>query len=180
MNGQDRLDRVEQLLAQAAEQTAANSREIQELRQAIRESHAELSEQNAARSREIEQLRQAIRESHAELSEQNAARSREIEQLRQAIRESYEQNVAQAQGLRDLQEVVRETRSDLAHLAEWAEEVTQALITLTALQQEHERAIQAINQRQIENDQRFNVLLEEVRYLIRRQGLDGSSSPPSG
>ncbi len=155
MNGQDRLDRVEQLLAQAAEQTAANSREIQE-------------------------LRQAIRDSHAELSEQNAARSREIEQLRQAIRDSYEQNVAQAQGLRDLQEVVRETRSDLAHLAEWAEEVTQALITLTALQQEHERAIQAINQRQIENDQRFNVLLEEVRYLIRRQGLDGSSSPPSG
>lgn len=121
MNSQDRLDRAEQFLAQAAEQIAANSREIQELRQAIRESH--------------------------------------------------EQNMAQAQGLRDLQEVVRETRSDLAHLAEWAEEVTQALITLTALQQEHERAIQAINQRQIENDRRFNVLLEEARYLIRRLPL---------
>ncbi|MFS8801523.1 hypothetical protein NW868_04665, partial [Synechococcus sp. R60.2] len=78
---------------------------------------------------------------------------------------------------RELQQVVSETRSDLAHLAEWAEEVTQALVTLTALQREHERAIQAINQRQAETDQRFNVLLEEVRYLIRRQGSDGNPPP---
>jgi len=68
VNSQDRSDRVEQLLAQAAEQIAANSREIQELRQAIRDSH--------------------------------------------------EQNVAQAPGWRDLQEVVRETRPGLAPLAE--------------------------------------------------------------
>ncbi|MFS8808020.1 hypothetical protein NW837_11270 [Synechococcus sp. R6-10] len=135
---QDRLDRVEQLLAWTAEQTAANSREIRELRQSIQE------------------LRQSIQESRAEFAEQAAA---------------------QAQSLRELQQVVSETRSDLAHLAEWAEEVTQALVTLTALQREHERAIQAINQRQAETDQRFNVLLEEVRYLIRRQGSDGNPPP---
>lgn len=135
---QDRLDRVEQLLAWTAEQTAANSREIRELCQSIQE------------------LRQSIQESRAEFAEQAAA---------------------QAQGLRELQQVVSETRSDLAHLAEWAEEVTQALVTLTALQREHERAIQAINQRQAETDQRFNVLLEEVRYLIRRQGSDGNPPP---
>lgn len=137
---QDRLDRVEQLLAWTAEQTAANSREIRELCQSIQE------------------LRQSIQESRAEFAEQAAA---------------------QAQSLRELQQVVSETRSDLAHLAEWAEEVTQALVTLTALQREHERAIQAINQRQAETDQRFNVLLEEVRYLIRRQGSDGNSPPSS-
>jgi phage host-nuclease inhibitor protein Gam len=135
---QDRLDRVEQLLAWTAEQTAANSREIRELCQSVQE------------------LRQSIQESRAEFAEQAAA---------------------QAQGLRELQQVVSETRSDLAHLAEWAEEVTQALVTLTALQREHERAIQAINQRQAETDQRFNVLLEEVRYLIRRQGSDGNPPP---
>jgi phage host-nuclease inhibitor protein Gam len=135
---QDRLDRVEQLLAWTAEQTAANSREIRELCQSIQE------------------LRQSIQESRAEFAEQAAA---------------------QAQSLRELQQVVSETRSDLAHLAEWAEEVTQALVTLTALQREHERAIQAINQRQAETDQRFNVLLEEVRYLIRRQGSDGNPPP---
>jgi len=137
---QDRLDRVEQLLAWTAEQTAANSREIRELCQSVQE------------------LRQSIQESRAEFAEQAAA---------------------QAQSLRELQQVVSETRSDLAHLAEWAEEVTQALVTLTALQREHERAIQAINQRQAETDQRFNVLLEEVRYLIRRQGSDGNSPPSS-
>jgi chromosome segregation ATPase len=103
---QDRLDRVEQLLAWTAEQTAANSREIRELCQSVQE------------------LRQSIQESRAEFAEQAAA---------------------QAQSLRELQQVVSETRSDLAHLAEWAEEVTQALVTLTALQREHERAIQAIN-----------------------------------
>lgn len=130
---QDRLDRVEQLLAWTAEQVAANSREIQELHQSIQASRAESAEQAAA----------------------------------------------QAQSLRELQQVVSETRSDLAHLAEWAEEVTQALITLTALQQEHERAMQAINQRQAETDQRFNILLEEVRYLIRKQISDGSPPPPS-
>lgn len=135
---QDRLDRVEQLLAWTAEQTAANSREIRELCQSVQE------------------LRQSIQESRAEFAEQAAA---------------------QAQSLRELQQVVSETRSDLAHLAEWAEEVTQALVTLTALQREHERAIQAINQRQAETDQRFNVLLEEVRYLIRRQGSDGNPPP---
>ncbi len=155
---QDRLDRVEQLLAWTAEQVAANSREIQELRQSIQASRAESAEQNAARLREIQELRQSIQASRAESAEQAAA---------------------QAQSLRELQQVVSETRSDLAHLAEWAEEVTQALITLTALQQEHERAMQAINQRQAETDQRFNILLEEVRYLIRKQVSDGSPPPPS-
>jgi uncharacterized coiled-coil DUF342 family protein len=160
---QDRLDRVEQLLAWTAEQTAANGREIRELCQSIQE------------------LRQSIQESRAQSAEENAARLREIEELRQSIQESRaefaEQAAAQAQSLRELQQVVSETRSDLAHLAEWAEEVTQALVTLTALQREHERAIQAINQRQAETDQRFNVLLEEVRYLIRRQGSDGNPPP---
>ncbi|MFT0786756.1 hypothetical protein [Synechococcus sp. H55.10] len=155
---QDRLDRVEQLLAWTAEQVAANSREIQELHQSIQASRAESAEQNAARLREIQELHQSIQASRAESAEQAAA---------------------QARSLRELQQVVSETRSDLAHLAEWAEEVTQALITLTALQQEHERAMQAINQRQAETDQRFNILLEEVRYLIRKQISDGSPPPPS-
>ncbi|MGY4611796.1 phage host-nuclease inhibitor protein Gam, partial [Thermostichus sp. MS-CIW-38] len=147
----------------------------------IQESRAQSAEENAARLREIEELRQSIQESRAQSAEENAARLREIEELRQSIQESRaefaEQAAAQAQSLRELQQVVSETRSDLAHLAEWAEEVTQALVTLTALQREHERAIQAINQRQAETDQRFNVLLEEVRYLIRRQGSDGNPPP---
>ncbi len=148
---QDRLDRVEQLLAGVAEQTAANSREIEQLRQAIRESRAEFAEQTAAN----------------------------------------------AQGLRELQQVVSETRSDLAHFAEWAGEVTQVLVSLRAMQERQDLAIEEMRrqqeefrQRQAETDRRFNVLLEEVHYLIRRQDsgseflcplfstLQGSKQPP--
>ncbi|MFS8842260.1 hypothetical protein NW828_13490, partial [Synechococcus sp. W55.2] len=41
---QDRLDRVEQLLAWTAEQTAANSREIRELCQSIQELRQSIQE----------------------------------------------------------------------------------------------------------------------------------------
>lgn len=41
---------------------------------------------------------------------------------------------------------------------------TQALLQLAAQSQ---RNMELMKQRQEENDQRFNVLLEEVRYLIR-------------
>lgn len=35
------------------------------------------------------------------------------------------------------------------------------------MKQQHAEDIQLIKQRQAENDERFNILLEEVRYLIR-------------
>ena len=41
----------------------------------------------------------------------------------------------------------------------------QALLQVAAQSQ---REMELLKQRQAENDQRFNVLLEEVRYLIRR------------
>ncbi|NJL98461.1 MAG: hypothetical protein HC924_06395 [Synechococcaceae cyanobacterium SM2_3_2] len=42
---------------------------------------------------------------------------------------------------------------------------------------EHERELDAIRQRQAEQDQRFDVLLEELRYLIRQRLTDGTSEP---
>ncbi|MEN9221554.1 MAG: hypothetical protein Q6M04_03875 [Thermostichus sp. BF3_bins_97] len=152
---QDRLDRVEQLLVGVAEQTAANTHAIAQMREAIRESRDEFAEQNAASRQEIRELREAIRESRAEFAEQNAAN---------------------AQGLRELQQVVSETRSDLAHFAEWAEEVTQLLERLTALQDRQDLALEEMRRYRAEADQRFYVLLEEVRYLIRRQ--DQPQEPP--
>jgi hypothetical protein len=46
---QDRLDRVEQLLAWTAEQTAANSREIRELCQSIQELRQSIQESRASK-----------------------------------------------------------------------------------------------------------------------------------
>ncbi len=95
-----------------------------------------------------------------------------------------EQTAANAQGLRELQQVVSETRSDLAHFAECAGEVTQALVSLRAVQERQDLAIEEMRrqqeefrQRQAETDQRFNVLLKEVRYLICRQDSEGNSPP---
>ena len=39
---------------------------------------------------------------------------------------------------------------------------------------EHERELAEIRQRQEEQDQRFDVLLEELRYLIRHRPPEGS------
>jgi hypothetical protein len=44
----------------------------------------------------------------------------------------------------------------------------QALLQVAA---QNQQEMELIKQRQAENDQRFNILLEEVRYLIRR--IDG-------
>lgn len=38
---------------------------------------------------------------------------------------------------------------------------------LELMRQQHAEDIQLLKQRQAENDERFNILLEEVRYLIR-------------
>ncbi|MFQ3614855.1 MAG: hypothetical protein SNJ68_14265 [Cyanobacteriota bacterium] len=115
------------------------------------------------------------------VAEQTAANTQGIHELQQVIRDSRaefaEQAAANAQGLRDLQQVVSETRSDLAHFVEWAEEVTQMIVRITALQERQERALEEMRQYRVEADQRFYVLLEEVRYLIRRQ--DQPQEPPS-
>jgi hypothetical protein len=52
----------------------------------------------------------------------------------------------------------------------------QALLQVAAQNQQKmdrfEEEMELIKQRQLENDQRFNVLLEEVRYLIRGNRQD--------
>jgi uncharacterized protein YoxC len=59
---------------------------------------------------------------------------------------------------------LRESMSDVRDSVDGLRVTTQALLQLAAQSQ---RDMELIKQRQEENDQRFNVLLEEVRYLIR-------------
>ncbi|MCF2972708.1 hypothetical protein L1047_16045 [Synechococcus sp. Nb3U1] len=114
------------------------------------------------------------------VAEQTTANTHAIAQMREAIRESRaefaKQVATNAQGLRELQQVVSETRSDLAHFAEWAEEVTQMLVRLTALQERQDLALEEMRRHHAEADQGFYVLLEEVRYLVRRP--DQPPGPP--
>ncbi len=57
-----------------------------------------------------------------------------------------------------------EMLDELASSVDGLRVTTQALLQLAAQSQ---RDMELMKQRQEENDQRFNVLLEEVRYLIR-------------
>ena len=57
-----------------------------------------------------------------------------------------------------------EMLDELASSVDSLRVTTQALLQLAAQSQ---RDMELMKQRQQENDQRFNVLLEEVRYLIR-------------
>jgi signal transduction histidine kinase len=59
---------------------------------------------------------------------------------------------------------LRESMSDVRDSVDGLRVTTQALLQLAAQSQ---RDLELIKQRQEENDHRFNVLLEEVRYLIR-------------
>jgi hypothetical protein len=57
--------------------------------------------------------------------------------------------------------------TDLRDSVDGLRVTVQALLQVAAQSQ---RDMESIKQRQAETDQRFNVLLEEVRYLIRRDG----------
>lgn len=53
-----------------------------------------------------------------------------------------QQTAVHAQGLRELQQVVSKTRADLVHSAEWAEQVTQLLVKVSALQERQDLALE--------------------------------------
>lgn len=59
---------------------------------------------------------------------------------------------------------MRESISEVKDSVDGLRVTVQALLQIAA---QHEREIELTKQRQAENDERFNVLLEEVRYLIR-------------
>jgi signal transduction histidine kinase len=59
---------------------------------------------------------------------------------------------------------LRESVSEVKDSVDGLRVTTQALLQLAAQSQ---RDMELMKQRQAENDQRFNILLEEVRYLIR-------------
>ena len=81
--------------------------------------------------------------------------------------------------LDELGSSVSELRESVSELRESVTEVKDGIdglrITAQALLQlatQSQRDMELIKERQVESDQRFNVLLEEVRYLIRGNKAD--------
>ncbi|ACK66536.1 hypothetical protein PCC8801_2528 [Rippkaea orientalis PCC 8801] len=67
-------------------------------------------------------------------------------------------------GLRDRVDGLTDSVDGLRDSVDGLRVTTQALLQLAAQSQQD---MELMKQRQEENDQRFNILLEEVRYLIR-------------
>ena len=97
-----------------------------------------------------------------------------VTELRESVTELRESVTEVRESMTELRESVAEVRESVTELRESVTEVkdsvdglritTQALLQLAAQsQQEMER----MKERQAESDQRFNILLEEVRFLIR-------------
>ncbi len=74
--------------------------------------------------------------------------------------------------LREEMGQLRETVAELSNNVDGVRITAQALLQVAAQQQQasqrHEEEMQQLKQRQAESDERFNTLLAEVRYLIRR------------
>ncbi|MCU0537856.1 MAG: hypothetical protein MUD14_28560 [Hydrococcus sp. Prado102] len=84
-----------------------------------------------------------------------------VGELRESVGELRESVGELRGGMGDLQETVGDLRDGVDGIRITA----QALLQVAAQSQ---RDMELIKQRQAENDERFNVLLEEVRFLIRR------------
>ena len=69
------------------------------------------------------------------------------------------------ESITEMRESITETRESVDGLRVTA----QALLQVAA---QNQRRMELLEQRQAENDERFNVLLEEVRYLIRGNQID--------
>ena len=83
-----------------------------------------------------------------------------VTELRESVTELRESVSELREGFVDVQENITEIKDSIDGLRI----SSQALLQVAAQSQ---RDMEAIKERQAESDQRFNVLLEEVRFLIR-------------
>jgi uncharacterized coiled-coil DUF342 family protein len=102
-----------------------------------------------------------------------------VSELRGSVSELRE-SVSELRGsVSELRGSVSELRNSLSELGERVDTVRDSVdglrVTAQALLQvaaQSQRDMELIKQRQAESDERFNVLLEEVRYLSRRNNQD--------
>jgi len=71
-----------------------------------------------------------------------------------------------------LADTVAQMRDSMTEMRDSVADVKDNVQALLQVAEKHEREIEAIKQKQAENDKRFYVLLEEVRYLNRGNKAD--------
>ena len=95
-----------------------------------------------------------------------------VGEMRDGMNEMRESVTEMRDGMNEMRESITEIRDSVDGLRVTA----QALLQVAAQNQRRmdmfEEEIELVKQRQAENDERFNVLLEEVRYLFRGNQRD--------
>ena len=92
-----------------------------------------------------------------------------VTELRESVTEVRESVTELRENLRESVTELRESVSEVRDSVDGMRVTVQALLQVAAQSQ---RDMELMKQRQEENDQRFNILLEEVRYL--RRGNQGT------
>ena len=95
-----------------------------------------------------------------------------LDELASSVGEMRESITEMREGMTEMRESITEMREGMTEMRESIDGLritSQALLQIAAQSQ---REMELFKQRQEENDQRFNVLLEEVRYLIRKTQED--------
>ncbi|MDZ8107380.1 MAG: hypothetical protein RM338_17420 [Nostoc sp. DedQUE12a] len=87
-----------------------------------------------------------------------------VTELRESVTELRESITEVRENLRESVTELRESVTEVRDSVDGLRVTVQALLQVAAQSQ---RDMELIKQRQEENDQRFNILLEEVRYLRR-------------
>ena len=98
-----------------------------------------------------------------------------LDELSSSVSEMRESMSEMRESIGEMRESIGEVNDSIGEMRESIGEVNDSIdglrITVQALLQiaaQSQRDMENVKQRQAENDERFNVLLEEVRHLIRR------------
>ncbi len=96
-------------------------------------------------------------------------------ELKSSVSEMHESITEMRQGMGEMRESITEMRQGMGEMRESITEMRDSIdglrVTSQALLQvaaQSQRDMELLKQRQAENDQRFNILLEEVRHLNSR------------
>ena len=90
-----------------------------------------------------------------------------LDELASSVGEMRDGMTQMRDGMAEIRESITEIRDSVDGLRVTAQALLQVAAQNQRRMDQFEEEIELVKQRQAENDERFNILLEEVRYLIR-------------
>ena len=90
-----------------------------------------------------------------------------VTELRESVADVRDSVTELRESVADVRDSVADVRESLADVRDSVDGLRVTVQALLQLAAQSQRDMELIKQRQQENDQRFNILLEEVRYLRR-------------